>query len=103
VGLTGGSSRLPADRRIVGQVDRLIVRDDRVLVIDFKTNRPAPSRIEDADPDYVRQMALYWAILTEIHPGRTVEAALIWTDGPKLMPIPEALMVAALDEIAAAP
>jgi ATP-dependent helicase/nuclease subunit A len=103
VALTGTTARLPAGPRIVGQVDRLVVRADRVLVIDFKTNRPAPDRIEDADPDYVRQMALYWAILTEIHPDRPVEAALIWTDGPRLTPIPEAMMIAALEEIAAAP
>jgi ATP-dependent helicase/nuclease subunit A len=103
VALTGTTARLPAGPRIVGQVDRLVVRADRVLVIDFKTNRPAPDRIEDADPDYVRQMALYWAILTEIHPGRPVEAALIWTDGPRLTPIPEAMMIAALDDMSLAP
>jgi ATP-dependent helicase/nuclease subunit A len=101
VGLTGGSSRLPPGLRIVGQVDRLVVGEDRVLVVDFKTNRPAPDRIADADPDYVRQMALYWAVLTEIHPGREVEAALIWTDGPRLTPIPREMLIAALDELAA--
>ena len=46
-------------------------------------------------------MAVYWALLSEIFPGRAVEAALIWTDGPKLMPIPENLMTSALDEMAA--
>ena len=29
--------------------------------------------------------------------GRRIEAALVWTDGPRLMPIPENLMAAALD------
>ena len=63
-----------------------------VLVADFKTNRPSPGRIEDADPAYLRQMAIYWAVLSEVFPGRRIEAALIWTDGPKLMPIPENLI-----------
>ena len=71
-----------------------------MLVADFKTNRPAPDTIEAADPAYVRQMAVYWALLGEIFPGRAVEAALIWTDGPKLMPIPENLLRRALDEMA---
>ncbi len=71
----------------------------RVLVADFKTNRPAPDTVEAADPAYVRQMALYWALLGEVFPGRRVEAALIWTDGPKLMPIPENLLRRALDEM----
>jgi ATP-dependent helicase/nuclease subunit A len=61
-----------------------------VLVVDFKTNRPSPDRIEHADPAYLLQMAIYVAVLRAIFPRRAVEAALVWTDGPKLMPIPEA-------------
>jgi ATP-dependent helicase/nuclease subunit A len=37
-------------------------------------------------------MAIYWAVLAEVFPGRAIEAALVWTDGPKLMPIPENLI-----------
>ena len=48
-------------------------------------------------------MALYWAILTEIYPGRAIEAVLVWTDGPKLMAVPEVLMQAALAALPAAP
>ena len=36
--------------------------------------------------------ARYAAVLGEIFPDRPIEAALIWTDGPKLMPIPEKLI-----------
>ena len=81
---------------ISGRIDRLVVEADRVLIVDFKTNRPAPAKIEDADGGYVAQMAAYAAILTEIYPERTIEAALVWTDGPSLMPVPQALMRAAL-------
>ncbi len=80
-------------------MDRLLVEKDRVLVVDFKTNRPAPERIEDADPAYIRQMAAYVTVLGEIYPGRRIEAALVWTDGPKLMPVPENLLAAALDDL----
>ena len=100
VALAGRASRLPATMAISGRIDRLVVTPGRVLVIDFKTNRPASKRIEDADPAYVRQMALYWAVLSEVYPGRTVEAALVWTDGPALMPVPDVLMAAALDALA---
>ncbi len=86
---------------ISGRVDRLLVEKDRVLVIDFKTNRPAPGRIEDAEGAYVRQMAIYAAILGEVFPGRAIEAALVWTDGPALMPIPPALLAAALRQLPA--
>jgi ATP-dependent helicase/nuclease subunit A len=101
IAIAGTSPRLPAGLAVSGRVDRLLVAPDRVLVADFKTNRPAPATIEAADPAYVRQMALYWAVLQEIFPGRTVAAALIWTDGPSLMPVPEILMDRALDDMAA--
>jgi ATP-dependent helicase/nuclease subunit A len=85
-----------------GRVDRLVVEDHRVLVVDFKTNRPAPDCIETADPAYIRQMALYAALLEQVFPDRAVEAALIWTDGPRLMPVPRALMDRALADLAEA-
>jgi ATP-dependent helicase/nuclease subunit A len=65
-------------------------------VVDYKTNRPAPETVEAADPTYVAQLAIYAAVLAEIFPGRRIEAALVWTDGPKLMPIPEKMRAAAL-------
>jgi ATP-dependent helicase/nuclease subunit A len=99
VGLAGMASRLPAGLAISGRLDRLVVLPDRVLVADFKTNRPSPDRIEDADPAYLRQMAMYAAVLCDVFPGRTVEAALVWTDGPKLMPIPELLITQTLAEL----
>ena len=88
VALAGLAAGLPAGLAISGRIDRLVVEEARVLAADFKTNRPAPARIEDADRAYVAQMAAYAAVLREIFPGRRIEAALIWTDGPKLMPIP---------------
>jgi len=85
---------------ISGRVDRLLVEPERVLVIDFKTNRPAPARIEDADPAYIRQMAVYVSVLRTIFPDRAVEAALVWTDGPRLMTVPENLTAEALSRLA---
>ncbi len=89
VAVAGGAAALPAALKVSGRIDRLVVGPERVLVVDFKSNRPAPTRIEDADPAYLTQMALYVAVLEEVFPGRAVEAALVWTDGPKLMPVPE--------------
>jgi ATP-dependent helicase/nuclease subunit A len=99
VALTGAAARLPPGLAISGRVDRLLVEAGRVLVVDFKTNRPAPARVEDADPNYILQMAIYAAVLAEIYPGRTIEAALVWTDGPRLMPVPEPLMRQALERL----
>jgi len=71
--------------RVAGQVDRLAVTQRSVLIGDFKTNRPAPRRIADVPPDYVKQLALYRAVLMQLYPDRPVRAALIWTEVPDLM------------------
>ena len=75
---------------------------DRILVIDFKTQRPAPDHIDRTDPAHLLQMAAYVALLRRLYPGRAVEAALVWTDGPRLMPVPDALIDEALHALAPA-
>jgi len=75
-----------------GQIDRLVVEKDRVLIVDFKTLRPPPATEEEVPPLYLRQLALYRAALGEIYPGREIRCAVLWTEGPRLMPIsPERL------------
>ena len=71
-----------------GRIDRLLVRDDEVTVIDFKTNRPPPARVEDVPGAYLRQMAAYRVLLSDIYPDRVIRCALLWTDGPNLMELP---------------
>ena len=74
---------------VSGQIDRLVVTPDAVLIGDYKTDRPAPQRSADVPLGYLRQLALYRALLTRIYPGRSVRAALIWTDVPDLMELSE--------------
>jgi ATP-dependent helicase/nuclease subunit A len=99
VALAGTAKALPDGLAISGRVDRLVVTPRRVTVIDYKTNRPAPADISAADRSYVAQLAIYAAVLGEVFPGREVRAALVWTDGPKLMPVPEKMMVEALADL----
>jgi ATP-dependent helicase/nuclease subunit A len=99
VAIAGASPELPDGLAVSGRLDRLVVEKDRVLVADFKTNRPSPERIEDADDAYIAQMAVYAAVLRAAFPGRRIEAALVWTDGPKLMALPENLMAQALEAL----
>ncbi|MBF0665010.1 MAG: PD-(D/E)XK nuclease family protein, partial [Brevundimonas sp.] len=96
VALSGTAPELPPGVAVSGRIDRLVITPERILVVDYKTNRPAPARIEDADPAYGLQLAVYVAVLRRLYPDRPVEAALVWTDGPKLMPVPQGLMDAAL-------
>jgi ATP-dependent helicase/nuclease subunit A len=84
---------------VSGQVDRLAVTDDSVLIADYKTNRPAPRRAEDVPQAYVAQLALYRAVLGQLFPDKRVRAALIWTDVPDLMEISDASLDAALTTV----
>ena len=74
---------------VSGQIDRLCVTDDAVLCIDYKTNRPPPSRWEDAPAAYLAQLAAYRALLQVVFPGKRVRAALLWTYAPRLMALPD--------------
>jgi ATP-dependent helicase/nuclease subunit A len=72
---------------ISGQIDRVLVTGEEILIVDFKTNRPPPESIKNVPPAYVRQMKIYAGLMREIYPGRTVRTALLWTDGARLMEI----------------
>ena len=74
------------------QVDRLLVTEEAVSVIDFKTNRPPPKTEAQVDPRYLRQMAAYRNALREIYPDRPVRAVLLWTLGPRLMTLSDAIL-----------
>jgi ATP-dependent helicase/nuclease subunit A len=80
------------DHALSGQIDRLVVADGRVLIVDYKTLRLPPATEEEVPPLYLRQLALYRAALTRVYPGHEVRAALLFTEAPLLLPIsPERL------------
>jgi ATP-dependent helicase/nuclease subunit A len=90
------------DFMVSGQIDRLVVTAEAVLIADYKTNRSPPRTVEAAPPAYVEQLALYHALLRQIYPDRPVRAALVWTDIPDLMAIPAAVLDAAVARLTAA-
>lgn len=79
-------------RAIAGQVDRLVVTARKVMVADFKSNRPPPLQPANVARAYLQQMAQYLALLRRIYPDRQAEAVLVWTDGPLVMPLPDELL-----------
>jgi ATP-dependent helicase/nuclease subunit A len=79
---------------VSGTVDRLLIGASRVRVIDFKTGRRAPRDLSELPDYHVRQMAAYAAALAVIFPGRTIEAALLYTAGPTLLDLPPDLLAA---------
>lgn len=86
----------PPHDRLVGIIDRLVVNDDHVIAIDYKSNLVVPERAEDTPEGLLRQMGAYCAALEQIYPGRRVETALLWTQSARLMPLPRDLVMTAL-------
>ncbi|MGA2892680.1 MAG: double-strand break repair helicase AddA [Xanthobacteraceae bacterium] len=89
VGRIGRADAQPV--AVAGQVDRLIVTADVVLIADYKTDSVVPHRLDEVER-YVAQLALYRALLARLYPGKTVRAALIFTSGPTLIEVPAAAM-----------
>jgi ATP-dependent helicase/nuclease subunit A len=79
----------------------LLIEPDRIRIVDFKTARRPPSNIEQVQSSVLRQMAAYAAALEAAYPGRSVEAALLYTQTPALIAIPPSLLDAQKQELAA--
>ena len=80
------------DITISGQVDRLAVTSTRVLVIDYKSNRPPPDDPQSVPAAYLRQMSAYRFLVRKIWPNREIECGILWTIGPTLMKLSDELL-----------
>ncbi|ANU08177.1 double-strand break repair helicase AddA [Paraurantiacibacter namhicola] len=79
---------------IAGTADRLLVEEDRVLVVDFKTARRPPESLDQVPSGTLAQMGAYAAALGVIFPGKRVEAAVLYTQTPQLIAIPGEMLAA---------
>jgi len=79
---------------VSGTVDRLLIEPDRIRVVDFKTSRRAPRGLDDVPEYHLKQMAAYAEALSVIFPGRSVEAALLYTAGPRLIVLDDETLAA---------
>jgi ATP-dependent helicase/nuclease subunit A len=76
-----------ADGRVIaGTADRLLVEQHQVSVLDFKTGR-APATEADIPTAHRAQMWAYSEALSVIFPNRSIRAALLYTNGPRLLEV----------------
>jgi ATP-dependent helicase/nuclease subunit A len=75
-----------------GQVDRIVMSEAEILILDYKSDRAPPKHPGDVPPAYIAQLAAYHAALTRMFPQKAVKAALLWTDTAHLMIIPPDLL-----------
>lgn len=77
----------PDGRRMIGRIDRLVIGPDRVLIIDFKTDRAPPEAPDQVSNTYLAQLGAYREAIASAFPEHRVEAALLWTARRELMRI----------------
>ena len=82
--------------RIHGAIDRLIVRPDSILAIDFKTNSVVPDGPGATPEGLLRQMGAYAHALAQVYPERRIETAILWTKDALLSYLPHDLVRDAL-------
>lgn len=92
ISVAGRVAGLPSHIGFSGQIDRLCIVDGVVWILDYKSNRPPPKTAQDLPLVYVRQMAAYRALAREIFKDKPIRTAILWTDGPRLMPLDDKVL-----------
>ena len=80
--------------RMPGQIDRLVVNASDVLIIDYKSNRHVPTKVEDIPTAYLAflQLAAYRLSVRPLFADKVIKCALLWTKKPSLMWLPDPLI-----------
>jgi len=74
-----GRTAAGTEKRIVGTVDRLLLTDDEIVVVDYKTNRVADTQLDAVVAHYRSQMEMYGDAIAAARPGRRVKLVLLFT------------------------
>jgi len=72
---------------ISGKIDRLVITNNEVLIVDYKSNREPPESVEHIPVVYLKQLSLYSELIRKIYPNYNVKSALLWTEKPVLMSV----------------
>ena len=86
---------------VSGQIDRLAVTEHEVVAVDFKTSRAPPSVPEATPVGYLRQMAVYAALLQQAYPRHALRCGLVWTETGEVMWLGEAFLARFRPELGA--
>lgn len=72
---------------VSGQIDRLVVKDHEVILIDYKSNRHVPNSIDKVPVVYKQQLKAYKALLKNIFPDKVIKSYLLWIQNLTTMEI----------------
>ena len=78
----------PSRPRMIGRIDRLLVTNDSVGILDIKSDALVPEVPKDVPESYLAQLGAYYSAIACSWPAHTIGLAILWTSAPKLMWIP---------------
>jgi len=81
---------------ISGQIDRLVITSDKVLIADYKTDRYLTD-ISKLSRKYILQMALYKEALQTLYPHKNIECYIIATAAPQIILLPNDILAETFD------
>lgn len=92
VAVTGTIEQGGKKHRLSGLIDRLVVEDKTIWIVDYKNGRKIPKAGKDIPEQYLIQMAAYRQALRSMYPNRQVKCALLWTRTTKLQIVPDTIL-----------
>lgn len=91
-----------AKRAVSGQIDRLFIDEDKIILADFKTSAAPPKSLADIPPATVAQLALYAELIRKAVPGKAISCLVIYTATRVVFALDDDLIAKALGTIASA-
>lgn len=85
VSIIGAAKNFGENIFLNAQIDRVCVTDDKVFIIDYKTNVNVPEVVNDVPDIYLAQLASYRDLVRSIYPKHEIVCSLLWTNTPKMM------------------
>ena len=74
------------EQSVYGVIDRLVVREDAIWLVDYKSHRLAEGeRVEDAADRFSQQLAWYRQGVEKLWPGRPVRCGVLFTHRSELV------------------
>ncbi|MGA0302350.1 MAG: PD-(D/E)XK nuclease family protein, partial [Paracoccaceae bacterium] len=82
-----------SERSFHGIIDRLVVLNETIFIVDFKTNRATPQTADQIPVGILNQMVIYEHAIKQLYPNYTVKTGILWTSKSKFMEIPQRILL----------
>lgn len=95
-----GIVEIEGEKRLLsGKIDRLVIKDNTITIVDYKNNERPPKDASCVSVRYLAQMAAYRLALRNAYPGCQVNCVLLYTQGASMVELPENLLDGSLKKI----